>query len=221
MIKNKVILIGLTGAQGSGKDTVADILVKNEGFVRRGFADPLYEQASTAFNVTVDFMKNRDTKETPLDVLSLQHCLDSQFIDAYKNLFNKNITDKMPISPRNILRCWGGEYRRIYSGNDAYWIENITQWIGESGVQRVAVPDVRYNNNEAPFIHSFKLGSIWHIDASKRGIVALKDHASDLGVDFLTGVDRHVDNCGEQSTLEDKVNILIKDYLKMKFTPKL
>lgn len=34
-------LIGLVGEAGSGKDTVADMLVKNHGFVKIGLADPM------------------------------------------------------------------------------------------------------------------------------------------------------------------------------------
>lgn len=40
---NPPSLIGLTGYAGSGKDTVADIIVQDYGFVKMAFADPLRE----------------------------------------------------------------------------------------------------------------------------------------------------------------------------------
>ena len=41
------MLIGLTGPPGCGKDTAADHLVKNHGFVRVAFADTIREVALT------------------------------------------------------------------------------------------------------------------------------------------------------------------------------
>jgi hypothetical protein len=59
------MLIGLCGAAGSGKDTVASIL----GFDRVAFADPLYEMVSIITGMTPDEMRDREAKERPVDWL--------------------------------------------------------------------------------------------------------------------------------------------------------
>jgi hypothetical protein len=45
-------VVGLCGVAGSGKDTVADFLVKNHGFVKVAFADPLKRICKDVFNFT-------------------------------------------------------------------------------------------------------------------------------------------------------------------------
>jgi len=59
------MLIGMCGAAGSGKDTVADIL----GFERVAFADPLYEMVAIVTGMTPDEMRGRETKERTIDWL--------------------------------------------------------------------------------------------------------------------------------------------------------
>ena len=59
------MLIGMCGAAGSGKDTIADIL----GFDRVAFADPLYEMVSLVTGLTPDEMRDRETKERTIDWL--------------------------------------------------------------------------------------------------------------------------------------------------------
>jgi hypothetical protein len=46
------MIIGITGKAGSGKDTVADILVKDHGFVRIGFADVMKRFCAEVFGFT-------------------------------------------------------------------------------------------------------------------------------------------------------------------------
>lgn len=46
------MIIGISGLAGSGKDTAADFLVKNHGFVRIGLADPLKRICKEVFDFT-------------------------------------------------------------------------------------------------------------------------------------------------------------------------
>jgi len=46
----RLMIIGLCGVAGSGKDTVADFLVKNHGFVKVAFADPLKRICKDVFD---------------------------------------------------------------------------------------------------------------------------------------------------------------------------
>lgn len=52
MTTSSMNIIGITGAAGSGKDTVADILVKNHGFVRVALADPMKRFCKGIFGFT-------------------------------------------------------------------------------------------------------------------------------------------------------------------------
>lgn len=46
------MIVGICGLAGSGKDTAADFLVKNEGFVKIAFADPLKRIARDVYDFT-------------------------------------------------------------------------------------------------------------------------------------------------------------------------
>ncbi len=60
-------LIGLMGAAGAGKDSVADVL-ERAGWTRRAFADPLRRGLATMLGLT-DAHWRRDQKEEPIDWL--------------------------------------------------------------------------------------------------------------------------------------------------------
>lgn len=105
------MIIGLTGAAGSGKDTVAGVLVLEHGFQQIAFADTLYEEVSTAFNVPVEFLKNREAKEKQTFRLSMGHCMDGDFARVVREIRhggNRPIGhSSIPYSPRQILQWWG------------------------------------------------------------------------------------------------------------------
>ena len=46
--------IGLLGQKGSGKDTLADYLVNNKGFVKYSFATPVKNISKILFNLSYE-----------------------------------------------------------------------------------------------------------------------------------------------------------------------
>lgn len=134
-------LVGFIGAKGAGKDTAAAVLL-DSGYLRVAFADALREEVSAAFGVSRAFLEERDTKETPSELLALNRCADASFVEvlAGNNMF-------APRSPRWILQQWGTEYRRNLFG-DGYWVEKTAESIKRAlAVGRsVVVTDVRFPN---------------------------------------------------------------------------
>ena len=57
------MIIGLCGAQGSGKDTVANILVSKYGFVRISFATALKDVVAILFSWPREMLEG-DTPES-------------------------------------------------------------------------------------------------------------------------------------------------------------
>ena len=57
------ILIGLSGKKGSGKDTVAEFLIKHHNFTRIAFADPIKDIGTAVFGWTHEQMNDRELKE--------------------------------------------------------------------------------------------------------------------------------------------------------------
>jgi hypothetical protein len=147
-------IIGLTGSKGAGKDTAAAALAEQLGFRRVAFADALYLEVADAFGVTVPYLANRDTKETPLPELAIDRCTDPRFIKALRSAAVDHgvpLDTACPRSPRWILQRWGTEYRRQYCRDDAYWLDQVQRAIDANPERDFVVTDVRYLN-EAQFI---------------------------------------------------------------------
>ena len=63
---NKIMLIGFMGIKGSGKDTCADLLIQNYGFMKKSFADPLKHACKELFLFTNEQVFGTQLqKETP------------------------------------------------------------------------------------------------------------------------------------------------------------
>jgi hypothetical protein len=60
------MLVAISGWKRSGKDTVAEHLIKTRGAKRLGFADPLKEMVSSIFGLTREYIDDPKTKEAPL-----------------------------------------------------------------------------------------------------------------------------------------------------------
>ncbi|MDR5726913.1 MAG: hypothetical protein RB191_05540 [Terriglobia bacterium] len=83
-------LIGLLGAKGVGKDTLAKMLVQQLGFRQTSFARELYREIAFGFRVPVEFLQNRDTKESPLEALKLSKCLNAEFVETAMMVLRKD-----------------------------------------------------------------------------------------------------------------------------------
>ena len=173
----KIKVIGFIGLKGSGKDTCAQYLVDEKNFKRAAFADKLYREVAEAFDVSIEFLGNRDTKETPLKELTIANCKDTQFGAIIQELKNKElaiqrqerseaIAQGRPVtavvipeefsatdwlSPRQVMQFWGTDYKRKYV-QDSYWLDVVKDEIFNNPRDYV-ITDVRFNN-EANFIET-------------------------------------------------------------------
>jgi len=138
------MIIALHAKAGAGKDALADRLVVAHGFVKRGFATPLYEEVAHAFRVTPEWLADRSRKEVPQDELRLTRCYDSFFADCMANA-GHSVSE--PRSPRWLLQQWGTEYRR---GQDLdYWLKRMAVFCKaafDTGARGVAIIDTRFEN---------------------------------------------------------------------------
>lgn len=71
----KIIL--LAGFAGSGKDTVASILVNQKGYTRFAFADPIKEEMAVELNLSVDIFHTVEGKRRVVNGKTLrQYCIE-------------------------------------------------------------------------------------------------------------------------------------------------
>ena len=181
---NRLVVIGLTGPAGAGKDTVADLLCTHARFCKLSFADTLRAEVCDAFGVTIDALTRRETKETPSPVFAIERCLDNGFVGAMVTSYkaaqpSHTIEDLLsaPRSPRDIMRWWGTEYRR--AENEHYWTRALSSRMRErhdGGQARFVVTDVRFEN-EAETIRRHG-GRIWQV--KRPGLVLDTSHVSEV-----------------------------------------
>lgn len=109
-------IVGLCGAAGAGKGSVASRLVLGHGFVSLSLADPLYEAVSLFTGIPVCELQNRQRKEFAIPELGT--------------------------SPRRMLQTLGTEWGRETVHQDI-WIQHLFRRIGDFDV---VVADVRFRN---------------------------------------------------------------------------
>lgn len=167
-------VIGLIGVKGAGKDTAALVFIEEFGFQRVAFADALYQEAADAFGVTVEFLNNRDTKESALDELKLLNCTSSGFVETAMEVAEQQglaVDVRTPLSPRWVLQLWGTEFRRIREGHDSYWLDRVDEVIAANPASNFVVTDVRFIN-EAKYISAHPKGKLVRI---RRPVLELRE----------------------------------------------
>lgn len=151
-------IIGLTGFAQAGKDTFAESLVHNHGYVRVALADAV-RNALYALNPTV-----RSSFDGRI-LVELQTLVDIVGWSRAKTE-HENV--------RELLQRFGTEAGRDIHGEDC-WINIAKAKIEALAPQNVVVTDVRFPN-EAEFIHSLQ-GEI--IEIVRPDFERLNDHDSE------------------------------------------
>lgn len=187
-------LIGLGGYAGCGKDTAGDELVARLGFEKFSFSDALYLEVSAAFDIAIDFLKDRDHKEQPTEFLALWRCRDEGFVDR---MIDAGWGQYQAHSPRDILQAWGTEYRREQDPD--YWVKRARDHYRA----RIAAGAVGLVNCSARFENEAKWireegGLVLRV--VRPGVTAVNAHVSDKPLPEEL-VDGEVENAGTRKVL--------------------
>lgn len=167
------MIIGLMGYARSGKDTVADYLVRHHGFVKMAFADPMRE----ALYRLSPLITIADMTGVPLKT-------------AVDGLGWETVKADSP-DVRELLQRMGTEVGREMFGED-FWVDYAMKKAEEH--ERVVFSDVRFQN-EAKVVA--KSGVLWRVIRPNVGPV--NNHISERDVDAVKA-DFTILN---DSTLED------------------
>jgi hypothetical protein len=127
------MLIGLCGAAGAGKNTVAEMLV---GFRQIAFADPLYECVAAITGLPAERLRDRDAKEAVIDWLGK--------------------------SPRQLLQIMGTEFGREMV-HPELWIKIAMARIADdlAAGRNVVITDVRFDNEAQAVVAAG--GECWRV----------------------------------------------------------
>jgi len=121
-----MILIGLAGRKGSGKNTAGDILEKEYGFTQLSFAAPLKASAAALLNVSVADLE--EWKNDP---------------EALVSVFAPGEWEGRAMSVREFLQRYGTEAHRDIFGED-FWTKQLIDQLPEKG--KFVITDARFDN---------------------------------------------------------------------------
>ena len=138
------MIIGICGLIGSGKGTVADILV-DHGFKKVSFADKLKDGVSTIFGWDRGMLEG-DTDES------------RQWREQRDDFWSDET--KMEVTPRLVLQLFGTDCMRN-GFDDGVWVSLLKKTILDNPNQNYVIPDVRFEN-EINMIRSIG-GEVWEV----------------------------------------------------------
>jgi hypothetical protein len=183
-----MIVIGLCGRAGAGKNAVATALVRRHGFSEMAFADPIYSGLSAMCGIPVETLKNRATKELPIPWFG-------------------------GVSPRRALQTLGTEWGRQMIADDL-WVRLALRRLDElreSGSPGAVVTDVRFDN-EASALREWATGmaQVWQVCRQSAPIIeaGAAAHSSEAGIS-ATAIDAVIHNDGTLQTLAEEVSRLL------------
>lgn len=119
-----MVLIGLIGFKNSGKDTVADYLVRQHGFHKLAFADPVKEVCKIMFQLETEQLHDPLRKE--------------------------QLDERWGMTPRSMMQKVGTDMIRTMWGED-FWVRNMNARVRHHGSDNIVISDVRFRN-EAEWI---------------------------------------------------------------------
>lgn len=184
-----MIVIGLTGYARAGKDTVADILVRDYGFEKRSFAGPLKKMLRTLDPfISADW----EYESTGAVCGDTDCCSDVEQVEAFPvrlsemNGYTENeLKDSFP-EYRRLLQVLGTDCIRAIDPD--FWVKaahaELAATVLENPDARVVFTDCRFPN-EAQLIRDW--GALGNVDR--------------LGVNMEPGAhesEQHVGRMGEQ-----------------------
>ena len=177
-----MILIGLTGHAGSGKDTVRNIM-ETEGFVGLAFADPIramVRELLTSNGIDDAYLDERALKET--------------------------IIPELGVSYRHMAQSLGTEWGRNLQKD--FWLRLAGAFLRDqtdAGETHFVISDVRFTN-EADWVKR-QGGQIWRIH--REGLASVRPHVSESGVDSIKP-HRTIHNNGSTADLAEAVALAIE-----------
>lgn len=183
-----MILIGLAGPAGCGKDTAADYLCDRHGFVSYSFAQPLKSMLAAMLGLSdqelAEQYLTREKKEQPIPALGK--------------------------SPRELLQTLGTEWGRLTIDTNL-WLNIAQIRLGSMQDQfpharGIVISDVRFCN-EANWIRYCR-GTVVHVD--RQAAIPVRAHISERGPDRMAS-DAILDNSGTLNSLYLRLDALVEE----------
>jgi hypothetical protein len=197
------MIIALSAWKGSGKDTVAKILVEERGFTRIAFADVLKDMVAEQYGISRESLDDQNQKERP--ILSLPANPQDDFSRMVVNYMLRELRTESGQIPNSLsdMPFWTGRALAILEGSvkrsvsSSYWLDRALKSTNANG--NYVITDMRYQSEmnqirdfakrtEQPvmFVRINRFESSPSLDASERDLDRV---AFDVVIENKTGLE--------------------------------
>jgi hypothetical protein len=185
-------LIGIAGAAGVGKDSLARAISVAHGHQICSFADPIRKLFFDRFNLDPALWNDRKWKEAPNLRLGMHR--------------RGGTGSLVPFSPRSWVQWVGTDFGRQI-GDPDIWVRKLMRtWhdIDSNGGGRLVVPDVRYDNEAAAILSQ----GGYVLEIIDRKAAPVNPHESERGISERYVHGRVVDAPDVASLYREAVKLL-------------
>lgn len=188
--KGKVI-IGISGKAGAGKDTIADHLCKNYGFVQYRFATPIKKISANTTGTTLEDNLNKKSFIPKISFGELEGYDLGKYQQEIWKMYRENLCSDI-------------------------WVRILMQDVKTSTSKRIVISDMRFIN-EANTIKKMEDRKVLLIRIERREELRIKylgsrkiDDVSETELDDYPYFDIHIENNGTFDDLYEKIYKFIK-----------
>lgn len=193
-------IIGLCGNKGTGKDTLADILVANESFIKVAFADFIKNALIPLFGWEENiFDPNKKELEDPYwGVTPRKMCqqLGTEFLRVQCN----NLISKKFHLPN------GEEYESTFHIKRIN--QDIIKFLDVNKDANIIFSDIRFQD-ELDYVKKLG-GKIVKVENNKVQKNEFSDHVSEVNINNLKGIDIIIENNGTIADYNKKIRVMIE-----------
>ena len=129
-------IIAISGFRSSGKDTAADIIVKDFNATKLSFAEPLKKLVAIQYNLPIIYMNDPKLKDLPLEDMPLSP--KDKFNEAIHSLLREELKFGY-WTPRALTILEGSTKRSV---NPDYWATQVINRIRSYNAYEVAADDI-------------------------------------------------------------------------------
>jgi hypothetical protein len=181
-------LIGISGAAGAGKDTLARGIAAVDVYGIYHFADPIKLAINAMFGFEMGDWNDREWKEEPIPGFEMR--LSADYCDRF-DIPRQAVGEVASRSPRFLAQTLGTEWGRLMIDMDI-WLKlaqrryamiskQATLSKGRIMGMGMIIPDVRFEN-EAQWIKD-EGGLLLHVERPGQEEISESSHASEAGFD--------------------------------------
>ncbi len=200
-----MILIGLTGFAGAGKDLVATLLQEAHGAqsFRLAFADKLRAEVCEAYGCPIELLTDSTLKNLPSPAMHIENCQNPEFREFWARTFPPTNPWRSDPSPRVVMQTWGDYRRQQSSEYFVFYAAGAWRKAEDDGAGLTVVTDTRFANEALTLCTNG--GTIWRV--SRPGVSAVNSHNSETSLGTWP-VNQLIVNDGDVSLLRKKVRDL-------------